>query len=363
MAVLILAIIMTLLGLFFLIEIKKENRTAAAELVISKSWNNRFSRLDLEEKKELFLRENVKYHNCSEKKTAKKVKEWNKQIASYQKAETAYLSGKKFSIIDGIILFGYQLLVDLNINAETDMFRKLADSCEHSGYLELDRGQETSGRKNSYIYAYYIIASLFSYAFIGLFLAIFLLLFMSAMGRELKSGWIIGLAAFAGMVVVGYLPYDGLNARAQKRKEAIDRDFPNVLSKMALLMTAGMNVPKALEETANSNDTTIYLELQKAVKEIHQAASVETALVHMQCRCSNKYLDKMVSVISKSYVEGNANLADNLREINAECWLDKKHNSRRMSEAVQNKLFIPTMLMFVGILVVIMIPAMSGFNF
>ena len=76
-----------------------------------------------------------------------------------------------------------------------------------------------------------------------------------------------------------------------------------------------------------------------------------------------KYLDKMVSVISKSYVAGNANLADNLREINAECWLDKKHNSRRMSEAVQNKLFIPTMLMFVGILVVIMIPAMAGFNF
>ena len=99
------------------------------------------------------------------------------------------------------------------------------------------------------------------------------------------------------------------------------------------------------------------------MKEINQAVTVEAAMVHMQCRCNNKYLDKMVSVISKSYVAGNANLADNLREINAECWLDKKHNSRRMSETVQNKLFIPTMLMFVGILVVIMIPAMAGFNF
>ena len=33
-----------------------------------------------------------------------------------------------------------------------------------------------------------------------------------------------------------------------------------------------------------------------------------------------------------------------------------------MSEAVQNKLFIPTMLMFIGILVVIVVPAMAGFN-
>lgn len=363
MAILILALMMTVLAVFFLIEVKKENRTAAAELVISKAWNNRFSRQDLEEKKELFLKENAKYHNYSAQKAAKKIKEWDKQIAGYRKTEEAYLSGKNFSVIDGITLFGYQLLVDLKMNAETDMFRKMADSCEHSGYLELERGQETSGRKNSYIYAYYIIASLLSYAFLGLFLAIFLLLFMTAMGRELKSGLIIALAAFVGMLIVGYLPYDGLNAKAQKRQEAIDRDFPNAISKIALLVTAGMNVTKAIEETANSNDTTMYLELQKTVKEMNQAVSVEAALVHMQCRCNNKYLDKMVSVISKSYVAGNANLADNLREINAECWLDKKHNSRRMSEAVQNKLFIPTMLMFIGILVVIMIPAMAGFNF
>ena len=134
MTILILAIMMTLLTVFFLVEVKKENRTAAAELVISKAWNNRFSRLDLEEKKEIFLKENAKYHNYSEKKAAKKVKEWDKQIASYQKSEEAYLSGKNFSVIDGIALFGYQLLVDLKINAETDMFRKLADNCEHSGY-------------------------------------------------------------------------------------------------------------------------------------------------------------------------------------------------------------------------------------
>lgn len=363
MAILILAIIMTLLAVFFLIEVRKDNRSAAAELVISRSWNSRFSRLDVEEKKQIFLKNQEKYRDCSKKKAAKKVKAWDKQIEDYRKTEEAYLSGKSFSVIDGITLFGYQLLVDLGLNAESEMFRKMADSCEHSGYLELERGQETSGRKNSYIYAYYIIASLFSYAFLGVFLAIFLLLFMAAMGREIKSGLLMAVAVFAGMLLVGYLPYDGLKARAKKRQEAIDRDFPNVISKIALLVTAGMNVVKAMEKTANSSDTTMYLELQKAMKEMNQAVTLEAALVHMQCRCNNKYLDKMVSVITKSYVAGNANLADNLREINAECWLDKKHNSRRMSEAVQNKLFIPTMLMFVGILVVIMIPAMAGFNF
>ena len=165
------------------------------------------------------------------------------------------------------------------------------------------------------------------------------------------------------MLLVGYIPYDSLNLKARQRQEEIDKDFPNVISKLALLVTAGMNIVKAIEETAYSDNSIIYLEFQKAVKEMKQSVTVEAALVHLQCRCNNKYLDKLVTIVSKSYVAGNANLADNLRTINAECWLDKKHNARRMGEVVQNKLFIPTMLMFVGILVVIIVPAMSGFNF
>ena len=69
-----------------------------------------------------------------------------------------------------------------------------------------------------------------------------------------------------------------------------------------------------------------------------------------------------MTIVTKSYVSGNANLASDLKGINDVCWLDKKHNARRMGEKIQNKLFVPTMLMFVGILVVIVVPAMSGFN-
>ena len=98
------------------------------------------------------------------------------------------------------------------------------------------------------------------------------------------------------------------------------------------------------------------------VQEINKAATVQEAFVRLQNRCSNKYLDKLVTIVTKSYVSGNTNLADDLKNINDECWLDRKHNTRRMSEKIQNRLFVPTMLMFVGILVVIIVPAMSGFN-
>ena len=126
---------------------------------------------------------------------------------------------------------------------------------------------------------------------------------------------------------------------------------------------AGLNVTNAIRQTAEGGAGPMYRELQTTMKQIDQSVSVGEAFSRLQCRCNNKYLDKMVTIITKSYVSGNANLADDLKQINDECWMEKKHSARRMGETIQTKLFIPTMLMFVGILVVIIIPAMSGFNF
>lgn len=362
MAVIGLAVVVTVLVVFFFIKMQKENRVATAELVISRAWNHQFSRLDIEEKKELYLRNHAKHPIDSEKKAAKKVKQWDKQISKYQKMETAYAEGKCFSLVDCITLFGYQLLTDLKVNAESEIMRDVIRACEYSGYLQLERWQKTGERKNSFIYAYYIIASLFSYIFIGMILGVCMLVVLVSMGRTWSNALVFALAAFGLMFLVGYIPYDSLLLKAQKRQESIDRDFPNVISKIALLAMAGMSIVRAIEETANSGESAIYLELQKVVKEIKQADTLTEALSHMQCRCNNQYLDKMITVISKSSIVGNVNLADHLLAINEECWSDKKHNARRMGEAVQNKLFIPAILMFIGILVVIIVPVMSSLN-
>ncbi len=358
----ILMIFVTAASVFFLVETGRASRAAAAEVVISRAWSYRFARQELEEKKAAYLERYEKYHAVSQKKAIKTVKEWDKQIAAYKKSEDTYLSGQRFTMLDIIPLFGYQLLVDIRLNGDSDLLRKLALSCERSGYVELERGLETSGKKNSFIYAYYLLASLFSFVFMGAVLSCFFGVAAMAAGKEAMGVLVPMVAVLAGAGLYGYIPYDNLRDKAAKRQEEINQGFPNAISKIALLGTPGMNITKAMEETSVSDDSLIYRELRLAVKEMNQAATMQGALMRLQSRCSNKYLDKMVTIITKSYVSGNANLASDLKAINDECWLDKKHNARRMGEMVQNKLFIPTMLMFVGILVVIIVPAMSGFS-
>ena len=48
--------------------------------------------------------------------------------------------------------------------------------------------------------------------------------------------------------------------------------------------------------------------------------------------------------------------------LNAERQLEKKHPARRMMKKVQNKLFVPTMIVSVRILALIIVPVMFGSN-
>lgn len=182
-------------------------------------------------------------------------------------------------------------------------------------------------------------------------------------GLEGSRIMILCIAAIVGCALAGYLPYDSIRNRARVRQEAVEVEFGNIISKIALLVTAGMSIVNAIEETSKSGQGVMYDELGLVMDDIKRASTVNAALIRLQCRCDDRYLDKFVSVVAKSYVSGNANLAEDLRVINRDCWLEKKHNARRMGEAAQNKLFIPTMLMFVGLLVVVIVPAMSGFSF
>lgn len=354
--------LLTVLVIYFIIRLLQSNQVEIVEVIISKAWQNRFAKQDMVDKCELYVKQNEKYHTYTPKKLAKKLKADKKQIEAYSKNEEKYLSGSSIGILDLIPVFGYQLCTMIGLNAESTTLRNLMLSCEQSGYIELGRDQETNNKKNSVIYSYYLLASVISYCYVGVMVGLLLFILMITMGKDIKIAFIMLVVLVAVTSILGYLPMDAIRNRALKRREEIDIEFPNVVSKLVLLTLSGMNISKAIEQTAVSEEGLIYRELQKVVKESSQSISLEGALAHMQNRCDNKYLDKLVTIVSKSFSTGNANLASDLKNLNDECWLEKKHSARRMADKVQTKLFIPTMLMFIGILVVIIIPVMSGFN-
>lgn len=359
----LLMVAATLLVIFLLYLTLTAPQENVIEIITSRSWYYNFLSQDIAEKKESCISEHRKYHRQSDKKAASKVKALEKQQAEYEKLSSGYSSGKKLSIADLLVLAGYGFISMFKLQMGSGFFKSIITSCEQSGFRLLDKEQKTGEKRNAMIYATYMYATLIAYSLCGIILALLVSGIMLAMGMTGMMCLIAPVVCFVIMLVLAYVPLDTVRNKAAIRKEAIDMEIADAVSKLTLLVIAGMNINKALIEVANGGDGIIYRELRQTLAETGQGVSFETAFMHMQSRCSNRYLDRLISIITKSYTSGNMGLASDLKSINDDCWLEKKHIARRKGEAVANKLFVPTMIMFVGILVIIIIPVLSGFNF
>lgn len=266
-------------------------------------------------------------------------------------AQLSRLKSGKINVLDIIPVVGYRLVQLMGWDSTNDMVKKLNQQC-----------MQFKEKKEAINYTYYLIASLFGYLLLGgiaLFSGIGLGMSMGMGTRSL----ILGVGAFVMFTLLGYLPYDSVSVIIRKREEDIDRQFPQVMSKLALLTVAGMEVSRAWKLAAASGTGTLYEEMNRVLIDFDNNVSPTEAYSKFIVRCNNRYATKLATAIIQNISKGNSEIAALFRRLNDESWMEHKHNARRMGEKIQSKLFLPTMLMFGGIIVLIIVPVMSGFNF
>ena len=145
-----------------------------------------------------------------------------------------------------------------------------------------------------------------------------------------------------------------------KRSEEMLSDFSNVVSKLALLTNAGMIMREAWEEVAYTGESTLYKEMQKAVDEMNNGVSEVDALFNFGTRCIIPEIKKFTSTIVQGMIKGNSELIYTLQEQSKEVWAAKKQNVKRQGEKAASKLLMPILIMFVGILIMILIPIFTN---
>lgn len=79
-------------------------------------------------------------------------------------------------------------------------------------------------------------------------------------------------------------------------------------------------------------------------------------------RCSTKETTKLASAIIQNQSKGNAEIGALLRSMSHDAWQERRHHAKRDSEAANSKLMIPTMMLFIAILVMIMVPVALNFS-
>ncbi len=171
------------------------------------------------------------------------------------------------------------------------------------------------------------------------------------------AGMFVGLL----FAVAAYYYFETVTEKKiMKRSEEMLSDFSEVISKLALLTNAGMILREAWEEVAYTGDGAIYIEMQNTVDQMNNGYSEIDAIFNFGTRCIIPEIKKFSSTIIQGLVKGNSELTLMLMEQSKEVWAAKKQYVRRQGEKAASKLMIPICIMFIGILVMILVPIFTN---
>lgn len=148
--------------------------------------------------------------------------------------------------------------------------------------------------------------------------------------------------------------------KIQERSEALLSDFSDVVAKLALLTNAGMIMREAWNEVAEEGQGTIYEEMRITVDEMNNGVADVDAIYKFGVRCIIPEIKKFTSTIVQGMIKGNSELTVMLQEQSAEVWQLKKQLVRRQAEKAASKLMFPMCIMFVGILIMIIVPIFAN---
>lgn len=172
---------------------------------------------------------------------------------------------------------------------------------------------------------------------------------------------IIVLVLLIGFGALAYYYVSTIPSETIKKKtDAILNEFADVVSKLALLVNAGMILREAWEMIAYSGEGELYDEMKLVCVNINNGMSEIDAYTEFGNRCTAPEIKKFTSTIIQGVVKGNKELVEMIKMQSREMWNSKQHRVRQQGEKAASKLLIPTCIMFIGVLIMIIVPIFAN---
>lgn len=171
------------------------------------------------------------------------------------------------------------------------------------------------------------------------------------------------LFSLFGFVAAAFLYYYAdtkITDVIKKRENDLSRDFADMVSKLALLINAGMITREAWEEISYTGEDTVYEEMRNAVIEMNNGVSEIEAYLRFGDRCAVPFAKKFTSMLCQNLTKGNKELVEFLKAEAQLSWEEKKHYVKRKGEAASNKMMIPLGMILVGVFIMILVPILGN---
>lgn len=183
-------------------------------------------------------------------------------------------------------------------------------------------------------------------------------LLMLAAGVRVISKEFVFILVLAPVITVYGLNAD-LDKEIKLRRRQLSIDFCEFVSILVLLVNAGMNVFNAWERVALDKSRTglFYEEMKGTYLEVINGKPEVEAYEDFAQRCRIPEISKFLTILIQNIKKGNDEMTIALRQQVKEGWDLRKNLAKALGEEASTKLLLPMMLMFGGILLIVITPA------
>lgn len=178
-----------------------------------------------------------------------------------------------------------------------------------------------------------------------------------------------------GLVIAIFVPLLAQSRQQELKKNRLrllELEYPDMVSKIALLLGAGMTLQGAIRrivlnynkkrELHQAEEMPVYEELQITCREIENGMGEGAAYERFGIRCGIPEYRKLGNLLAQNLKKGNSGIMALLEE-EAGCAFEKrKEAARRYGEEAGTKLLLPMMLMLGLVMVVLLVPAVLTFQ-
>ena len=184
---------------------------------------------------------------------------------------------------------------------------------------------------------------------------------------EDNSPWFFAIILLAGAVQYRFSD-EALKKKLVRREEELLRSYPEFVSKLVLLMGAGLPVRAAFMRMAADYQkkqkkarSYVYEELLLACHEMESGVTELQAYEHFGQRCRLPQYRKCMALLSQNLKRGASGLLPALLEESERSFEERKRSAREEGEKAGTKLLLPMMMMLVVVMILIMVPACFSF--
>ena len=178
-----------------------------------------------------------------------------------------------------------------------------------------------------------------------------------------------------------------LKDKQKKRTEQMMRDYPDIISKFIMLITAGMTCRAAWEKICSDYRRSIEREKSKdeAVKTgkkkkagnrryayeemIISNNEMQLGLPEIKVyerfgtRCSVPAYNRFGNMLARNIKRGSAGIIEILESEAKESFAERRENVRKKGEETGTRLLIPMFGMLILVIAIVVVPAFSSFSF